>query len=124
MDMKIKKYLSFIPICLFALPSLFRYSEYISSTYVPLCRAETAAFKFDAKDEPNYQTQLQYNLNIFSNSDEWKTYRGDNVKIAVIDSGVNYTHEDFINENGECVISNQSRKYEYNSDSNKVFYSA
>lgn len=123
MFMKIRKYLSFIPICLFTLPSLFRYSEYISSTYVPLCKGETAAFKFEAKDEPNFETQLQYNLNVFSNSDEWKTYRGDNVKIAVIDSGVNYSHEDFINENGECVISKESRQYKYDTSSNKVLFS-
>ena len=38
-------------------------------------------------------------------------YRGDSVKVAVIDSGINYPHEDFGTINGS------SRSVEYNSGS-------
>lgn len=36
------------------------------------------------------------------------TYTGKGVKIAVIDTGINATHEDFYDSEGKCIISNKS----------------
>lgn len=89
---------------------------------IGLAKAETSNYSLAAENEPLYDTQKSYYLDVFNNLDNWETYRGDNVRISVIDSGVNYMHEDFLDENKNSVISSLSRKYEYDSSKNKVLY--
>lgn len=45
----------------------------------------------------------------------WDYYRGDNVKVAVIDSGFDINHPDFINEDGSSAITNDSVYISYSS---------
>lgn len=40
--------------------------------------------------------------------DTLTTYTGKGVKIAVIDTGINWSHEDFYDSEGNCIISNKS----------------
>ena len=40
--------------------------------------------------------------------DTLTTYTGKGVKIAVIDTGINASHEDFYDSEGNCIISNKS----------------
>ena len=47
------------------------------------------------------------------------TYTGKGVKIAVIDTGINATHEDFYDSEGKCIISNKSA-YFSSSDSSSL----
>lgn len=47
------------------------------------------------------------------------TYTGKGVKIAVIDTGINATHEDFYDSEGKCIISNKSA-YFSGSDSSSL----
>lgn len=64
------------------------------------------------------------NANIFLGHMNFGTtrdyYRGDGVKVAVIDSGVNYNHEDFYNTNGDCVISDLSASILLNASKTSV----
>ena len=72
-----------------------------------------ASYSTSFTDEPrynSYQKELTYNyLNMGNVSDN---YRGDSVKVAVIDSGINYTHEDF-QRSGQTVVKGNSRSIEY-----------
>ena len=43
-----------------------------------------------------YNTQKNYHLNSLNLGDTWDTYRGDGVTVAVIDTGINYSHNDFV----------------------------
>lgn len=54
-----------------------------------------------------YYTSKQYiSMNHIGNIEKvWDHYKGDDVRVAVIDSGFDYDHPDFINESGESVFS-------------------
>ncbi len=70
--------------------------------------------RYDCKmeDEPSYSSQSYLNdLNIGTT---WDEVRGENVTIAIIDSGINYLHEDFYDINGNTIISNLSGVYSSN----------
>lgn len=47
------------------------------------------------------------------------TYTGKGVKIAVIDTGINATHEDFYDSEGKCIISNKSAYFSSGYSSSK-----
>lgn len=47
------------------------------------------------------------------------TYTGKGVKIAVIDTGINATHEDFYDSEGNCIISNKSAYFSSSDSSSK-----
>lgn len=68
-----------------------------------------ASYDNAIEDEPSYASQsyLQF-LNI---GNTWNETRGENVTIAIIDSGINYLHEDFYDLNGNSIISNASAVY-------------
>lgn len=56
-----------------------------------------------------YNTQKNYHLNSMEIGSTWNNYRGDGITVAVIDTGVNYSHEDFVYYNGSGTsISNKS----------------
>ena len=60
-----------------------------------------------------YNTQKNYHLNSLNLGNTWNTYRGDGVTIAVIDTGINYSHNDFVYYNTSGTsISNLSACFE------------
>lgn len=66
-------------------------------------------------DEPYYSNKKQYQFNHVDLGDTWSSYRGKNVKVAVIDTGVRYDHNDFVDANGNSLISENSALFTYNS---------
>lgn len=58
------------------------------------------------QSEPRFSSQKH--LNHINIGNTWDSYRGENVTIAVIDSGINYLHEDFKDKNGNSIISELS----------------
>ena len=84
--------------------------------------AYAASYSSDPSDEPQYSTQntktFQY-LNLGKTHD---LYRGDSVKVGIIDSGINYDHEDFM-VNSATKVKGDSKYYEYQGSS-WVYYGA
>lgn len=84
--------------------------------------AYAASYSTKASSEPNYSTQntktFQY-LNLGSALDY---YRGDSVKVGIIDSGINYDHEDFM-VGDQTKVKGASKYYEYHT-SEWVYYKA
>lgn len=84
--------------------------------------AYAASYSSDPADEPKYSTQnnktFQY-LNLGSTLDY---YRGDSVKVGIIDSGINYDHEDFM-VNSQTKVKGTSKYYEYQTNQ-WVYYGA
>ena len=64
--------------------------------------------------EPKYLTQKQYTFDSMHLGTTYNHYRGDAVKVAVIDSGINYAHEDF-KLNNVSIVEDHSRSIEYSS---------
>ena len=58
--------------------------------------------------EPKYSTQFSETFSTMNIGTYYKHYDGDTVKVAVIDSGLKYTHEDFSNTSGQ-IIQDHSR---------------
>ena len=77
--------------------------------YVHPAEISASSFALSLSDEPEYanQTHLQH-LNI---GQTWDTYRGKGVTVAVIDSGINTSHVDFL-LNGQTTISPNSAHVE------------
>ena len=73
-----------------------------------------AGYASEYTNEPSYITQNQYTYNSMELGTTYKRHRGDGVKVAVIDSGINYEHEDFI-LNDNSVVKSSSRSIEYDS---------
>ncbi len=68
-----------------------------------------ASYDYQMEDEPSYSSQSY--LNDLNMGTTWDEVRGENVTIAIIDSGINYLHEDFYDINGNTIISNLSAVY-------------
>ena len=68
-----------------------------------------ASYDYNMDDEPSYSNQSY--LNDLNMGTTWDEVRGENVTIAIIDSGINYLHEDFYDINGNTIISNLSGVY-------------
>ena len=80
-----------------------------------------ADYTTEITDEPNYSTQNVYTFSSMNYVNTSKKYRGDSVKVAVIDSGLNYTHEDFADTNGNQIIQGHSRTID-NSSGSWLYY--
>ncbi len=65
-------------------------------------------------DEPYYSNQNTLTYSCMSANYALGNYRGNSVKVAVIDSGINYAHEDFKN-GGVSIVQGASRSIEYDS---------
>ena len=76
-----------------------------------------AEYSSEITNEPNYSTQNGYTFSSMNFNNAHKYYRGDSVKVAVIDSGLNYTHEDFSDSNGNQIIQGNSRTIDNTSGS-------
>ena len=76
-----------------------------------------ASYSTEISDEPSYSTQNSYTFSSMNYNQAHKFYRGDSVKVAVIDSGLNYTHEDFEDANGNQIIQGNSRTIDSTSGS-------
>ena len=65
-------------------------------------------YEYHPLSEPDVNKQL-ITFNPMGNLNEvWNYYRGDNVLVAVIDSGFDYDHPDFINLDGTSKVSDKS----------------
>ncbi len=80
-----------------------------------------AEYSSDITNEPSYATQNSYTFSSMNFGNTHKYYRGDSVKVAVIDSGLNYTHEDFADSNGNQIIQGHSRTIDDSSGSFKYY---
>lgn len=80
-----------------------------------------AEYSSEISDEPSYSTQNGYTFSSMNFNNAHKYYRGDSVKVAVIDSGLNYTHEDFSDSNGNQIIQGNSRTID-NSSGSWLYY--
>ena len=74
----------------------------------------------DFRDEPYYSTyQKGYGYDYMNLGTIPNRHRGDSVKVAVIDSGINYTHEDFKDPYMHNVIQNNSCSIEWDATNSK-----
>ena len=69
-----------------------------------------------------YDTQKSYSMsNVGDIEAIWDHYTGKGVTIAVIDSGIQYDHEDFFREDGTSIVSNKSAYFYLSELDNKVY---
>ena len=80
-----------------------------------------AEYSSEITNEPNYTTQNGYTFSSMNYNNAHKYYRGDSVKVAVIDSGLNYTHEDFKDSSNNQIIEGNSRTID-NSSGSWLYY--
>jgi len=80
---------------------------------------ETLDYSYHPLSEPSINKQLITFKPMGDMSTVWDYYRGDNVKVAVIDSGFDYDHPEFIDINGKNRVSEGSC-YIYTDHSKKV----
>ena len=80
-----------------------------------------ASYSYDISGEPSYISQKQYTFDSMNFNNAHRYYRGESVKVAVIDSGLNYTHEDFADTNGNQIIQGNSRTID-NSSGSWLYY--
>ena len=64
---------------------------------------------FVTPTDTEYNTQKTYSMNNVGNIEAtWDYYTGEDVLIAIIDSGIVYNHEDFYDSLGNSILSNDS----------------
>lgn len=80
--------------------------------------AYAASYDRNITSEPNYNSQNSYSFSCMNFKLAPTSYRGESVKLAIIDSGLNYNHEDFTN-NGVSVINGYSKYYGYDYDNSR-----
>ena len=89
---------------------------------LPLAKAErdpgpmfyAADYSQSIEGEPKYSTQNTKTFSTMNIGDVPSRYRGESVKVAVIDSGINYGHEDFM-LGSQDIVEPVSRSIEYSS---------
>jgi len=74
--------------------------------------AYAASYSSDATSEPNWSTQNSKTFQYLNLGSALNTYRGDSVKVGIIDSGINYDHEDFM-VSGSTKVKPQSKYWKY-----------
>ena len=87
-----------------------------AAAYSPAPSKTTGPMFYAAEfsDEPYYSNQNTLTYSCMSANYALGNYRGNSVKVAVIDSGINYAHEDFKN-GGVSIVQGASRSIEYDS---------
>ena len=58
--------------------------------------AYAASYSSNPTNEPKYSTQYNKTFQYLHLGNTLNSYRGDSVKVGIIDSGINYDHEDFM----------------------------
>ena len=84
--------------------------------------AYAASYSTDPTKEPKYSTQNNKTFQYLNLGRTLDLYRGDSVKVGIIDSGINYDHEDFM-VSGSTKVKGDSKYYEYQTSS-WVYYKA
>lgn len=75
---------------------------------------------YSFETEPNYSTQNDWTFEAMSLGSITSKYTGKNVKLAIIDSGINYNHEDFKNA-GVNVVDSHSMSIEWENNTWKKY---
>lgn len=83
--------------------------------------AYAAAYETNYTSEPLHEKQTSLTYKYLNLDDTLTEYRGDAVKVGIIDSGINYDHEDFLKD-GKTIVKDESKYYKYNSTSSKWEY--
>lgn len=78
--------------------------------------AYAASYAIDPTNEPKYSTQNSKTFQYLNLGHTLEHYRGDSVKVGIIDSGINYDHEDFL-VSGSRKVKGDSKYYAYQSSS-------
>lgn len=84
--------------------------------------AYAASYTSDPEDEPQYSTQNSKTFQYLNLGKTLDYYRGDSIKVGIIDSGINYDHEDFM-VSGSTKVKGDSKYYAYQS-TKWVYYQA
>ncbi len=84
--------------------------------------AYAASYSDDPSNEPQYSTQKSKTFDYLNLEKTHDFYRGDSVKVGIIDSGINYDHEDFM-VNSSTKVKGDSKYYAYQTSS-WVYYKA
>lgn len=84
--------------------------------------AYAASYASDPTNEPKFSTQNSKTFQYLNLGNTLDYYRGDSVKVGIIDSGINYDHEDFM-VNNSTKVKGDSKYYTYQTSS-WVYYGA
>ena len=85
--------------------------------------AYAASYSDNYSSEPQYSTQNTKTFQYLNLGNTLEYYRGDSVKVGIIDSGINYDHEDFI-VNSETKVKGDSKYYKSDDGTSWVYYKA
>ena len=91
----------------------------ISSSEAKEEKVEKSLYGYHPFSEPSINKQLITFNPMGDMSNVWDYYRGDNVTVAVIDSGFDYDHPEFVDINGNNRVSEKSA-YIYTNSSKQV----
>ena len=123
------KKLMFVSLALLALGATalgtknYNSGEQIEGEFAPKGMvAYAASYSSDPTSEPQYSTQNSKTFQYLNLGKTHDFYRGDSVKVGIIDSGINYDHEDFM-VNSSTKVKGDSKYYSYQSSS-WVYYKA
>lgn len=108
--------------CLFAIPKNASNIKEKSEFAAPGMVAYAASYSSDPTSEPKYSTQNSTTFQYLNLGNTLNSYRGDSVKVGIIDSGINYDHEDFM-VSGSTKVKGDSKYYSY-TGSSWVYYGA
>ena len=108
--------------CLFAIPKNANSIKEKSEFAAPGMVAYAASYSSDPTNEPKYSTQNSKTFKYLNLGKTLDFYRGDSVKVGIIDSGINYDHEDFM-VSGSTKVKGDSKYYSY-TGSSWVYYGA
>lgn len=112
---KLVKTLSLIP--LVGILS-FAINSTIDEELINVNAVNAISYDKDASKETNFQIQNDLTYKYIHLGSSLNNYRGDSIKVGIIDSGINYNHEDF----DANLINKNSRSYTYSSTDKKWYY--
>lgn len=78
-----------------------------SNSFIPITN-KVLKYSYHPMSEPSINKQLITFNPMGELNEVWKHYRGDNVLVAVIDSGFDYNHPEFFNNDGSSKVSEKS----------------